>query len=70
MPIALNTEQRKLYNTIVNHYNHEIGLDPPQPQLLLNINRETRTRKTFTLLKACTRIQEMAIAAGKGNPVF
>ena len=71
MPKALNTEQRKLYNTIVNHYNHEISLGGrPPPQLLLNVDGEAGTRKTFTLLKACVRIQEMAIAARKGNLVF
>ena len=60
------------YNTIINHYNQEISPQgcPPQPLLLLNVNRVARTRKTFTLLKACTRIQEMAIVARKGNPVF
>ena len=68
---ALNTEQRKLYNTTVTHYANKISLtSPTQPQLLLNVNREARTRKTFTLLKACVRIQEMARVARKGNPVF
>src|SRR6266536_5089922 len=72
LPTALNTEQRKLYNTIVNQYNQEISLQgsPLQPLLLLNVNGVARTRKTFTLLKACTRIQEIAIVARKGKPVF
>jgi ATP-dependent DNA helicase PIF1 len=71
-PEALNTEQRKLYNTVVDRYNHEISLGghPPQPQLLLNVDGVAGTGKTFTLLKACAIIQEMATAAGKGNPVF
>ena len=49
-PRALNTEQRKLYNTIVDHYDHEIspGGHPPQPQLLLNVDGVAGTRKTFT----------------------
>ena len=71
-PTALNTEQRKLYDTIVNHYDQEISPRgcPPQPLLLLNVDGVAGTGKTFTLLKACARIQEMATAAGKGNPVF
>jgi hypothetical protein len=39
-------------------------------QLFLNIDRETGTRKTFIFLKAYTRIQEITIAAGRGNLVF
>ena len=71
MPTALNIEQRKLYNTTVTYYANKISLTRPiQPQLLLNINREARTRKMFILLKVCTRIQEMARVARKGNPVF
>src|SRR6266536_1723758 len=72
LPTALNTEQRKLYDTIVNHYNQEISPQgcPLQPLLLLNVDGVAGTGKTFTLLKACARIQEMATAAGKGNPVF
>lgn len=70
-PKALNIEQRKLYNTIVAHYTNEINLRRRRPlQLLLNVDGVARTRKTFTLLKACARIQEIATAAGKGNPVF
>jgi len=72
LPTALNTEQRKLYNTIVDYYDQEISPQGGllQPLLVLNVNGVARTRKTFTLLKACTRIQEMAIVARKGNPVF
>jgi hypothetical protein len=39
-------------------------------QLFLNINRETGTRKIFIFLKAYTKIQEIAIITGRGNPVF
>jgi hypothetical protein len=39
-------------------------------QLFLNINRETGTKKIFIFLKVYTRIQEIAIVAGRGNPVF
>jgi ATP-dependent DNA helicase PIF1 len=71
-PKPLNLEQRKLYDTIVTRYTDEInpGRLPPQRQLLLNVDGEAGMGKTFTLLKACARIQEIAIAAGKGNPVF
>ena len=70
-PEALNTEQRILYDTMVAHYTNEISLgERSPPQLLLNVDREARTGKTFTLLKVCTRIQGIAIAAGRGNLVF
>jgi len=70
-PKPLNLEQRKLYDTIVAHYTNEInpGRRRP-PQLLLNVDGVAGTRKTFALLKTCARIQEIATAAGKGNPVF
>ncbi|KIX07986.1 uncharacterized protein Z518_02640 [Rhinocladiella mackenziei CBS 650.93] len=71
-PEPLNREQRKLYDMIVTHYTNEISLTrhSAPPQLLLNVDGEAGTGKTFTLLKACARIQEIATAAGKGNPVF
>ncbi|KAH8755120.1 ATP-dependent DNA helicase PIF1 [Hyaloscypha sp. PMI_1271] len=70
-PEALNTERRKLYNTIITQYINEINLRRrPPPQLLLNVDREARTGKTFTLLKAYARVQEIATAAGKSNPVL
>jgi hypothetical protein len=70
-PKALNTEQRKLYDAIVAQYADEINpVGGPPPQLLLNVDGEAGTGKMFTLLKACARVQEMAMAAGKGNPLF
>src|SRR2546421_8123915 len=39
-------------------------------QLLLNVDGEAGTGKTFTLLKACVRIQEIATVVREGNPVF
>src|SRR5258705_2632463 len=70
-PEALNTEQRKLYDAIVAQYADEINpVGGPPPQLLLNVDGEAGTGKTFTLLKAFARVQEMAMAAGKGNPLF
>ncbi len=38
--------------------------------LLLNVDRVTRSRKTFTVLKACAQIQELAQQARQGNPIF
>ena len=70
-PEALNTEQRKLYDVIVAQYDSEINpRGRPPPQLLLNVDGEAGTGKTFTLLKACARVQEMATAAGRSNPVL
>jgi hypothetical protein len=46
-------------------------LDTPLPcQLLLNVDSVAGSGKTFTLLKTCTRIQELAIGARKQDPVF
>jgi ATP-dependent DNA helicase PIF1 len=46
-------------------------LDTPLPrQLLLNVDGVAGSGKTFTLLKTCARIQELAVEAGKQNPVF
>jgi hypothetical protein len=70
-PGALNAERSNFYDTIVAQYAAEIDLgERPPPQLLLNGDGEAGTGKTFTLLKACARVQEMAMAAGKGNPLF
>ena len=70
-PEQLNQEQRKLYNTVVDHYITELDLAQPQPrQLLLNVDGVAGSGKTFTLLKTCARLQELATEAGKENPVF
>jgi len=70
-PDSLNPEQRKLYKTVVNQYTHEIALDTPCPsQLLLYVDGVAGSRKTFTLLKLCARIQELAHEARKQNPIF
>ena len=70
-PDPLNLEQRKLYDTVAGQYSQELALDTPLPrQLLLNVDGVAGSGKTFTLLKTCARIQELAIEAGKQNPVF
>jgi ATP-dependent DNA helicase PIF1 len=67
----LNPGQLALYNVVVNHYISELSLILPKPrQLLLNIDGVAGSGKTFTLLKVCARLQDLAIAAGKPNPVF
>jgi hypothetical protein len=46
-----------LYDTMVAHYTNEVNLgERSPPQLLLNVDGEAGTGKTFTLLKACARI--------------
>ena len=68
-PLALNPEQRKLYNVVVAQYSQELADEQPT-QLLLNVDGVAGSGKTFTLLKTCARVQELATAAGKQNPVF
>ena len=67
-PGPLNTEQRKLYDVVTAQYIQELAGDGPQP-LLLNVDGVAGSGKTFTLLKACARLQELAQRSGKGNPV-
>jgi hypothetical protein len=72
-PEALNTEQRKLYDTIIAPYTkyYEINLGGrPPPQLLLNVDGEAGTGKTFTPPKACAKVQEITTATRKSNPVL
>ena len=70
-PQALNPEQRKLYDTVVDQYSQEVDSNVPLPrQLLLNVDGVAGSGKTFAPLKACARIQELAIEAGKPTPSF
>ncbi len=70
-PLLLNHVQRKLYDTVVNHYTAELSCDRPFPRpLLLNVDGVAGSGKTFTLLKACARLQELATEAGRPNPVL
>ena len=72
-PEPLNLEQRKLYDTVVQQYTQELTTDATATaprQLLLNVDGVARSGKTFTLLKTCAQIQELAVKAGKQNPVF
>jgi PIF1-like helicase len=67
-PGLLNTEQRKLYDVVTAQYVQELASDHPRP-LLLNVDGVAGSGKTFTLLKTCARLQELAERSGKGNPV-
>ncbi|CAG8983615.1 hypothetical protein HYALB_00004637 [Hymenoscyphus albidus] len=70
-PLPLNHEQRKLCDTVVNHYTAELSRHGPlPPPLLLNVDGVAGSGKTFTLLKACARLQELATDAGLSNPVL
>lgn len=73
-PDLLNREQRKLYDTVVEQYSRELGSiassEPLPCQLLLNVDGVAGSGKTFTLLKICARIQELALQAGNRNPVY
>jgi ATP-dependent DNA helicase PIF1 len=68
-PTVLNLEQRKLYDIIITQYSQELESSTQRP-LLLNVDGVAGSGKTFTLLKACSRLQEMAQAADRPNPVF
>jgi ATP-dependent DNA helicase PIF1 len=70
-PRGLNTEQRKLYDTVVDQYTRELAVDQPEPsQLLLQVDGAGGVGKTVALLRACARLQELATMNGKQNPVF
>ena len=64
-------EQQKLYDTVINHYIQKLESDQPKlSQLLLHVDGKAGTGKTFTFLKICARLQELAIVEGKQNPIF
>ena len=67
-PGLLNTEQRKLYDVVTAQYVQELAMNYPPP-LLLNVDGVAGSGKTFTLLKTCARLQELAERSGRGNPV-
>ena len=68
-PESLNLQQRKLYDIAVDQYTQELAGQHPRP-LLLNLDGAAGTGKTFTLLKMCSRLQELAEEAGNLNPVI
>ena len=70
-PESLNTEQRKIYDTVVNQYTQELAVDQPESsQLLLHLDGPGGTGKTVALLTTCAKLQELATANRKQNPAF
>jgi hypothetical protein len=67
---SLNLEQHKLYDIVVNQYTQELSSPVLPQQLLLNVDGVAGSGKTYTLLKICARLQDLAFRAGKQNPVF
>ena len=60
-PESLNTEQRKIYDTVVNQYTQELAVDQPESsQLLLHLDGPGGTGKTVALLTTCAKLQELA----------
>ncbi len=68
-PSPLNPEQQKLYDIVIVQYIQELAYNDLLQLLLLNIDSVTGSKKTFTLLKTCTRLQELAERSRKGNPI-
>ena len=65
----LNREQLKVYNLIVNHYSDYLaGRNPPQ--LRVNLDGVAGTGKTYVLLQASKKVEDMATAAGVRDPVL
>ena len=70
-PDSLNTEQWKIYNTVVNQYTQELAVDQPElSQLLLHLDGPGGTGKNVALLTTCAKLQELAAANRKQNPAF
>jgi hypothetical protein len=67
-PGPLNTEQRKLYDVVTAQYVQELAGNDPRA-LLLHVDGIAGSGKTFTLLKICARLQELAQQSGNSNPV-
>ena len=62
-PESLNPEQRKLYDVVANQYIQELSGQETPGQLLLNVDGVAGTGKTYTLMKICARLQELALQA-------
>lgn len=70
-PLSLNFEQKKLYDIIINQYILELRCNGPLPRpLLLNVDGVAGSGKTYSLLKACARLQELATDVLRPNPVI
>jgi hypothetical protein len=65
----LNREQLTVYNLIVDHYSDYLaGRNPPQ--LRVNLDGVAGTGKTYVLLQASKRVEDMATIAGRKDPVL
>lgn len=65
----LNREQRTVYNLIIDHYSDFLaGRNPPQ--LRVNLDGVAGTGKTYVLLQASKKLEEMAAMAGVRDPVL
>ncbi|KID59396.1 ATP-dependent DNA helicase PIF1, partial [Metarhizium hybridum] len=65
----LNREQRTVYSLIVDHYcDFLAGRNPPQ--LRVNLDGVAGTGKTYVLLQASKRLEDMAAIAGVRDPVL
>jgi PIF1-like helicase len=65
----LNREQRTVYNLIVEHYGDYLaGRNPPQ--LRVNLDGVAGTGKTYVLLQASKKVEDMATIAGRRDPVL
>ncbi|OAQ58434.1 ATP-dependent DNA helicase PIF1 [Pochonia chlamydosporia 170] len=65
----LNGEQRTVYNLIVDHYSDFLaGRNPPQ--LMVSLDGVAGTGKTYVLLQAIKKLEEMATIAGVRDPVL
>ena len=58
-PDTLNPEQRVFYDTLVNHYEEELGGLTP-PQLLVNCDGKAGTGRTHTILQTCRYLDLLA----------
>jgi hypothetical protein len=65
----VNPSQLTVYNLIVDHYSHYLaGRNPPQ--LRVNLDGVAGTDKTYVLLQASKKVEEMATLAGRKDPVL
>ena len=55
----------------MDHYRQVLlGDTPPPPPLRINVDGEAGTGKSWVILQASTKLSQMALAAGKKDPVI
>jgi len=75
---AVNTlqgKQRQVYDAVVDHYQQTLDADldsrvPGPRQLLLQVDGKAGTGKSHVIWILSSRLQEMAAAHGRQNPIF